>query len=119
MISGGLRLVTRGLNSRQGEVSRELAVLEQLPAECIVEVMPVLQPDEEDRFEAVVVTLCNPPPPPPPIVVIAVDESSDEVISDRPSAEALFTMCLELLRLFNELEGDEATICDGVDDDVS
>jgi hypothetical protein len=28
MIIGGLRLVTRGDNSRQGEVSRELAVLD-------------------------------------------------------------------------------------------
>lgn len=93
MISGGLRLVTRGLSSLHGEVSRELAVLEQLPAECIVEVMPVLQPDDDERFEAVVVTLCSPiHPPPPPIVVIAVDESSDEVISERPSADALLTM---------------------------
>lgn len=84
--------MTRGLSSLHGEVSRELAVLEQLPAECIVEVMPVLQPDDDDRFEAVVVTLCSPTHPAPPIVVIAVDESSDEVISERPSADALLTM---------------------------
>lgn len=92
MINGGLRLVTRGLSSRQGEVSRELAVLEQLPAECIVEVMPVLQPEEDERFEAVVGTLCRPPPL-PPMVVIAVDESSEDVINESPNAEALFTIC--------------------------
>lgn len=92
MINGGLRLVTRGLSSRQGEVSRELAVLEQLPAECIVEVMPVLQPEEDERFEAVVGTLWRPPPLPLPIVAIAVDESSEDVINESPNAEALFTI---------------------------
>jgi hypothetical protein len=33
MIIGGLRLETRGDNSRQGEVSRELAVLDP-PGDC-------------------------------------------------------------------------------------
>lgn len=98
--------MTRGLSSRQGEVSRELAVLEQLPAECIVEVIPVLQPDEDERFEAVVGTLCRPPPL-LPMVAIAVHESSEEVIRDSPNADALFTMWRDWFKLFNELDGDD------------
>lgn len=82
MMMGGLRLVTKGDISRQGEVSRELAVLEPPPpGECI----PTAAVWKSSASEYVTALTRN----------TDMRDLPEGIIRDNPEAEALFTTALD------------------------